>query len=95
MHRCVRGLGFSDGCTDCWVGLAVCAEHECALPCTIGGGPSSGRCKRCSLDRCFPQLVACSGIPPGDLPPPELRLGGEVGPAGLREGSGEEPSRRA
>ena len=65
MKDCVEKLGFSSGCSDCWVSLANCTKSNCIWKCF---NPSSSSCKKCAKDKCFPDLVSCSGIPENELP---------------------------
>merc|ERR1719233_2453114 len=67
METCVEGLGFSECCAECWVGLASCTKSSCIWDCLI---PSSSSCSNCAYKNCFPDLETCSGLSSGDLPPP-------------------------
>ena len=56
----VEDVGLSSQCSGCWSNMGLCTLQRCALPCII---PTSAACEECSERECFPDTVACTGIP--------------------------------
>ena len=53
-------IGLLRPCANCWAEMGGCILARCALPCLA---PQSAACQRCSEDNCFPDTVACTGVP--------------------------------
>jgi hypothetical protein len=64
-------VGFTPGCTDCWVENMMCDLRNCVFVClwhsifseVEGGGASKklNRCTNCDEKRCGPAFVQCAG----------------------------------
>ena len=65
MQSCVQNLGFSNSCASCWVSLASCTKSKCVWDCL---NPTSSSCTKCAQDKCFPDLLSCSGFACNQLP---------------------------
>jgi len=64
---CAQGLGFSRGCATCVANLGNCAKSNCLLSCLR---PSSAGCTSCTVDKCYGDLVTCTGLDVCELPTP-------------------------
>lgn len=65
MQSCAQNLGFTSTCSSCWVNLAACTKSKCILRCI---DPKSSSCTACARSKCFPELLACSGLSCKQLP---------------------------
>lgn len=50
MTDCVISLGFTEGCSSCWVDMAQCAKSKCTWNC--GLDMSGSKCKKCTETYC-------------------------------------------
>jgi len=53
-------IGFTDACSRCWVDEGKCAASKCPACLT---SPAGQPCEDCCLEKCFPPLVQCTGLP--------------------------------
>jgi len=59
-------VGFTEACAMCWVHEGQCAAGRCAGSCLEN--PAGKACEDCAIDKCFPPLLECTGLPISTCP---------------------------
>lgn len=55
-----KDVGFTDACARCWVTEGKCAASQCTMCITA---PAGKQCEDCCIQKCFPPLIECTGLP--------------------------------
>lgn len=62
----VKTLGTSKDCSECFADTVVCTAKKCFTDCITGKTP---KCLECRAKHCDPELLQCTGLQKGEIPP--------------------------